>query len=202
MFTRMIRLAGAAAGLMASTLSAQATPPGGPAPGPGAMRPRMPMPKMAMGDGPAAHLIAMRQQFNLTDDQVKKLEAMKAAQQSALEPPRSAMLRAEADLMDAQKGDGDLAAARKAMEKMSQLHIDHMLAMMKAHQDVRAVLTADQKAKFDAMRAEHMRGMRGHGGMRGMGPMEGMGPMKHEMPMDGMGPMKHEMPMGGAPQKP
>ncbi len=205
MFTRLMRVTGLAAGLMATTLHAQATPPAGGPPGPqgpGAMRPRMPMPKMAMGGGPAAHVLAMRQQFNLTDDQVKKLEAMKTAQQTALEPPRAAMLRAQADLMDATKGDGDLAAARKAMEKMAQVHIDHAMAMLKAHQDVRAILTTDQKAKFDAMRREHMRGMGGMMGHGRMGGMGGMGPMDHEMPMDGMGPMKHPMPMDGPPQKP
>jgi Spy/CpxP family protein refolding chaperone len=162
---------------------------GGPAGGPG-----------GFGGGPIGRLIAAKQQLGLTDDQVKKLEALRTTQQAQLAPNASQMLRLRADLLDAEKGDGDLAAARKALEKINAARTDRAVAMLKARQDVRAILTADQKAKVDAWMAEHRGGhgrmgpghggramQWGQGGMRGgrgmmMGPGgQGMGP--------GMGPM-------------
>lgn len=148
--------------------------PGGPG-GPGApMLPRGP------GGSPAAMLARLKQPLNLTDDQVKRLEALASQQRTALEPNVGAMLRARADLADARKGEGDIAATKKALEKLAALRIDQQVAHLKAAQEARAILTADQREKLGGMRAAMRGGMmrRMRGGPGGpMGMRRGMGPM-------------------------
>jgi Spy/CpxP family protein refolding chaperone len=154
--------------------------PGGPG-GPGMMMGRR-------GGSPAAMLAHMKTPLNLTDDQVKRLEALAVSQKAALEPNAGAMLRAQADLADARKGEGDLVATRKALEKLAALRVDGAMAHFKAMQEARAVLTAEQKEKLPAMRGAMMgRGGPGGPGMRG--GMHGgmMGPDGHGM-MRGRGP--------------
>ena len=128
---------------------------------------------MMMGGGgsPAAMLAHMKTMLNLTDDQVKRLDALAVTQKAALQPNAGAMLRAEADLADAGKGEGDLVATRKALEKLAALRVDGAVAHLKAMQDARAILTAEQKEKLPAMRGGMMgrggHGMHGGPGMRG-----------------------------------
>jgi len=114
------------------------------------------------GGGEASRLLRARRQLDLTDEQVKKLEALAAAATPI--DNRSDMLRAQADMMDATKGDGNLAAARAALDKMSRLRNDEAIARLKSRQDMRAMLTPTQKAKFDKMRGR----MRERMGARGM----------------------------------
>jgi len=134
--------------------------------------------------GPAASLLRLREQLELTDDQVKRLEALQAV--APPEPKASEMMRAQADLMDATKGDVDLTKARAAFERMSRLRVDEQVAELKVRQDARSVLTAAQKTKFDNFSAnmrEGQRGamrtmqMRGPAGMRGR-DMRGPGDMR------------------------
>ena len=127
---------------------------------------RMPMP----GALPAARVLQMRGALALSDDQIKRLETLAASQRTTLEPNRGAMLRARADMADAMKGEGNLDAARAALDKMSRLHNDEVIAHLKAMQETRAVLTAEQR---DTMRAMMPMGMGMHhpdaGGPNGMG---------------------------------
>jgi Spy/CpxP family protein refolding chaperone len=174
-----------------------------------------------MGGGPVGMLLAMKTQLELTDDQVKKLEAMR----NAPKPKRNEadMLRARADMIEAQQGDGDLVKARAALDKMSKLRNDTQIARLKERQDLRAVLTSAQKTKLDNMRGAMrgrmrqrigmrmreggdqsmgggMRMRQGPGGMGpgGMGP-GGMGP--GGMGPGGMGPgMRGNMAPGGMRQ--
>ena len=127
------------------------------------------------GRGAAGMLIAMKAQLELTDDQVRKLEALR----DGPHPSRneSELLRARADMMDAMQGDGDLTKARAAMDKMSRLHNDDQIARLKERQDVRNVLTAAQKTTFDNMRG--MMRHRMHSGMKSG--------MKRRMKMEGQG---------------
>lgn len=129
--------------------------------------------RMPMRRGlPAARVLQMRGALALSDDQIKRLETLAASQRTTLEPNRGAMLRARADMADAMKGEGNLEAARAALDKMSRLHNDEVIAHLKAMQDTRAVLTAEQR---DTMRAMMPMGMRmgmhhpGAGGPNGMG---------------------------------
>jgi Spy/CpxP family protein refolding chaperone len=168
---------------LAVTTSADAQRPGRPrdgAPGPqaGAMSrdPVGPQGRRRGPDGPrgnaAAMLLRLRERLALTDDQVKRLEAQAAA--GAPKANASDMLRARADLMDAMQGDGNLGGARTALDRMSRLRTDRMIAGLKQRQEARAVLTADQKRTLDNMRqGARERGGRGARGLRGRRGVEG-----------------------------
>ncbi len=153
------------------------------------------------GGHPAAMLLRARTQLELSDEQVKRLEALVAA--PATKSNASDMMRAQADLLDATQGDGNLAGARAALDKLSRLRNDQMLARIKTQQDVRAVLTPVQRTKVDNVRqqlrnragANRQRGMR-QGGMRQGGMRQGRGQMG-----PGMMPGNPQGPQGG-PQGP
>lgn len=173
--------AAAVVGLTVAT-SADAQRPGRPrdgAPGPqaGAMSRDPVGPQGRRGpDGPrgnaAAMLLRLKERLALTDDQVKRLEAQAAA--GAPKANASDMLRARADLMDAMQGDGNLGGARTALERMSRLRTDRMIAGLKQRQEARAVLTDDQKRTLDNMRqGARERGGRGARGLRGRRGVEG-----------------------------
>ena len=125
------------------------------------------------GGGPVGSLLRMRQRLALTDDQVKKLESLQSAPMPQMNP--ADMKRAQADLMDATRGDVNLEKARAAFDKMSRLRTDEQLAHLKVRQDIRNVLTPTQRAKVDGF-PQTMRRRRAamHGQMRSQ--MHGMGP--------------------------
>ena len=106
-------------------------------------------------------MIRMRQQLDLTDDQVKRLEAMRGASAPAMNP--ADRLRAQADIMDATRGDINMEKARAAFDRMAKTRTDQQLGRLKIQQDARNVLTPAQKAKVDAMRGQ-MRGGKGKAG--------------------------------------
>jgi Spy/CpxP family protein refolding chaperone len=153
--------------------------PGAPAAAPLAQRPRV------TGWGPAALFLRQRDRLQLTDEQVRRLEALANAPR-----PRgtaSDLLRARADLMDAMQGDGNLTAAKAAMDRMASVRTARALDGMKRLQEARAVLTPAQRAQVEqarrGLRGERMqrgRGGRGpgmgRGGMGGPGMGRGMGP--------------------------
>ena len=122
---------------------------------------------------PAAAFLRARTQLELTDDQMKRLGELAAS--SALKSNRTDMMRAQADLLDATHGDGNYAGARAALDKLSRLRNDQMLARIKSQQDVRPVLTPVQKTKVDNRRRQ-MRNRLGasrQGGMRQGGMRQG-----------------------------
>lgn len=186
---RSLALSGALIGSIALPLAAQRGGPPliqGQGPGMPAMGPEG-APRMTPR-GPAGALLAARAQLGLTDDQVKRLETLATQQGAALAPAPGDMMRARADLLDAMKGEGDAAALKRAMDKAHQLRTERALAMLKARQDARAILTADQRVKADAMRP--MRGGMGRGRMMRGGRMRGgMGPQaRPDRPFDGNQP--------------
>ena len=123
-------------------------------------------------------LLRARQQLELTDEQVKRLDALASA--PAPKSNASDRMRAQADLLDATHGDGNMAGARAALDKLSRMRNDQLLARIKTQQDVRAVLTPVQRAKIDNRRqqlrnragANRPRGMR-QDGMRQGGKRQG-----------------------------
>ena len=153
---------------------------------------------------PAAMLLRARQQLELTDEQVKRLEALASA--PAPKSNASDRMRAQADLLDATHGDGNMAGARAALDKLSRLRNDQLLARIKAQQDVRAVLTPVQRAKIDNRRqqlrnragANRQGGMR-QDGMRQGGMRQGRGQMGPGM-MPGMMPGNPQGPQGQMPR--
>jgi Spy/CpxP family protein refolding chaperone len=141
----------------------------------------------------AAVLLRRRELLQLTDDQVKRLEALAAA--GTPKDNASDMLRARADLMDALQGDGNLASARTALDRMSRLRNDRMIAGLKQWQEARAVLTAEQKRTLDNLRQgarqRFLRGGRRALGRRGLDGAPGLrrGPgLPPQGPMGPQGP--------------
>lgn len=190
-----------------------------------APQPRSPIAGGARGraGNPASQFLRMRQQLELTDDQVKRLETLASAAPTRVS--EADLMRARADLMDAQKGDGNLAGMRAALDKMAKLRNDEVIARMKSGQDARAVLTAAQKTKIDNFRgavrdrAVANRGFRerrgnamrgrgpgfGQGGARGFAPGRAPAGMRQRGGMmgPGMGPgMRPGMGQGFGPQGP
>lgn len=151
------------------TRAAQGAPMG-PDSQPGARRAGPRGPRSGPGGSPVDNLLRMRTQLELTDEQVTKLEALRTAPRPTLN--QADMLRAQADLMDATKGDVNTEKARAAFDKMARLRTDMQVAQLKSRQDVRNVLTPAQRSKMDAF-TTNMRGRRGDamrgGGNRGRG---------------------------------
>lgn len=202
--TRMAALAGLFLATALPAVAQQGGQPRQPAPAganDGAMMVNMHGPGAPMrGGSPAAMLVRMKGPLNLTDDQVKRLETMATAQRTALEPNAGAMLRARADLADARKGEGDLAATRKALEKLAAIRVDRAMAHLKAMQETRTVLTAEQREKMAGMRGMMRGQMMRHGGMGGMmhggHGQHGMGMMGPGGGMGGPGGMRGRAPGG------
>jgi len=141
------------------------TQPGGPMAGrgPGADGARFGGQRGPRGN-PAAMLLRLRSELQLTDEQVKKLEAL----QDAPAPASNAadLMRTRADLLEATQGDANLAKARAALDRMSALRNERMIAGLKQRQEVRAVLTSAQKTRLDNLRRQ-LRGRAGARGQRG-----------------------------------
>jgi Spy/CpxP family protein refolding chaperone len=96
---------------------------------------------------PASALLRMREQLQLSDAQVQRLEAMQKSPVARVS--ESALMRARADLLDATRGDGNPEAARAALERISRLHTDQQVARIRARKESRDVLTTEQKSKLD-----------------------------------------------------
>ena len=192
--TRSLSLALTACTLVPSLLLAQTPPVQPPAQRP-AQR-QLPRPQLApnapevrgggpgarRGEGrlhPAAMLLRARTQLALTAEQVTRLEAMQNAPRPRVN--RAELMRARASLLDATQGDGNLTEARAALDKLSRVRHEPLLATMKMRQEARAVLTPAQQRMVDNMkqrlsndmRAARRRGM-GKGGMRPGGMRQGV----------------------------
>jgi len=168
---------------------------GGDAPGPeGAAGPRR---EQAGGRGhPARMVLRLRQQLQLTDEQVQKLQALQDAPAPRMN--EADMLRARADLLEATQGDGNAARARAALDRLSALRNERLIAGLRQRQEARAVLTSAQKTRLDNLRSDLRRrgvargmgrgdrALRGRGMGRGMGPATGRGMRSGMRP--GMGP--------------
>ena len=156
--------------------------------GPDARGPGARSPGARRGEGrlhPAAMVLRARTQLGLTAEQVTRLEAMQNTPRPRVN--RAELMRARASLLDATQGDGNLTEARAALDKLSRVRHEPLLAMMKMRQEVRAVLTPAQQRMVDnvtqqrrnEMRVARRRGM-GTGGMRPGGMRPG------GMPLGGM----------------
>lgn len=164
---------------LSSTVAVAQTRPATPRPnraGPPARAPQDSQPGMrragpmgpGMRGGPAADLLRMREQLELTDEQVTRLEALRAAPRPSMN--QADMLRAQADLMDATNGDINTDKARAAFDRMAKMRTDVQISQLRARQDARNVLTPSQRTKLDAFGAN--RRARG-GAMRARGQMRG-----------------------------
>lgn len=117
---------------------------------------------------PAAQLLRLREQLALTDAQVQRLESL---QKTPLPQVRqSDIMRAQADLLDATRGDGNPEAARAALERMNKLRVDQQVAVIRARKDARDVLTAEQKAQLTQVEQRFVNNRREMVRNRGMRP--------------------------------
>ena len=155
--TRRLALLTACAALTALPLLAQDTPP----PPPPAAQTQGPPPGGPGGGGrggmnPERRLAMMKDQLGLSDDQSKKIKAILDEGQGKMEGVRA----------DTTLSQDDMRA------KM-------MTLMQDQNSKIRAVLTADQQTKFDAMQ---QRGRRGGGGPGGPGGQGGPPPQPPSTP--------------------
>ena len=131
---------------------------------------------------PASTMLRMREELNLSEDRVRRLQQTRAANRT---PNEAEMLRARADLMDAMRGDGNLDGARAAMERMNRLRTDQALAGLKARQDARNVLTAEQRSRPDnasaSARRDGLDNRRGNARDNALGKSRGMAMRNREM---------------------
>ena len=137
-------------------------PPRAPAGGPGGQR-------MGMGRmNPAGRVIAMRDQLNLTDEQVTKLEALKPADPNAVQHAQQELIKLQTELnaavvaADTAKIKGLCAKLGDATEKTS-------LLQAKMYTQIKQILTADQFKQLQQMTSGPM----GMGGGMGGGRMGG-----------------------------
>jgi Spy/CpxP family protein refolding chaperone len=145
---------------------------------------------IATGRGDAASVLRLRQQLNLTDEQVQRLQALDAAPRT--QPNDAERLRAQADLLDATRGDVNIERARAAYDRMAKVRTDAQIAQLRRRQEVRNVLTPEQRTRFDAVasrtRDRAMTAQRFGRGERGRMPMGALrgaprGPMGRGAPL-------------------
>jgi hypothetical protein len=96
---------------------------------------------------PASVAIQLRNELELDDVQMAKLRELGKVQTAALTRTTAAFLRAEADVLDAARGE-DPIVRRTALEKRAKVAIDAEIARLKWDKDVRAVLNQKQIASF------------------------------------------------------
>jgi len=132
------------------------------------------MPGTRAGGSAAEMLLRQRTRLELTAEQVTRLEALAQTQRSARSSVSPGQpLRLRADLMDAMAGDGNLQAARTALDKLSAAQNERIIAGLRARQEARAVLTPEQRAQVEAARGPGNRFAMNRAGRGGPGSMQG-----------------------------
>jgi Spy/CpxP family protein refolding chaperone len=93
--------------------------------------------------------------LELSDDQRAKIEVRMTAARTELGPKLDAMRQARRALREATEVPViDEGAIRAAAAELSGIEADLAIAHAKMRQEIRALLTPDQQAKLDAMKAE------------------------------------------------
>lgn len=95
-----------------------------------------------------ALLICHRKMLKLSDDQVRRLEAVMAGEQKAVAKTSGDRLRAAADLVDAINNNINLDQARAAMNRLGQLRTEAVIAHLWAWKESQKILTSEQKEKI------------------------------------------------------
>ncbi|MBC8086505.1 MAG: hypothetical protein H7Z40_04515 [Phycisphaerae bacterium] len=134
--------------------------------------------RLAAAATPAGLILQMRERLGLTDDQVNRLETLKAGY---VEPSQTELVKLREELAAVSAGEVNLQAARSAMNKLNDATTNATLARLDERNKARAVLNADQQVQFDAMQARRpmlqpgmdMMGAGGRGVARGGEPKPG-----------------------------
>ena len=114
---------------------------------------------------------------NLTDEQKAKLEKLHAGQQKLMAAAKADMEKLHAEMQGLMKDPVDLKKAEAKIDEAARMRADMMKKSLAHRLEVRALLTAEQKAKLGEMGCG-MGGamMGGHGGcMMGGRPTAGKG---------------------------
>lgn len=142
---------------------------------------------MAMMEGPRMAL-RERERLGLSEDQVRELEAVQDRMRQAHRQPMERMRAMHRELAAAMNDELDEAEARAALQRMAEVRTEMGLAMLRARQETRAILTEQQRERLSEVGREHMGQMQRMRGMmreeRGMGRgMMGPGMMMMLCPM-------------------
>ncbi len=115
---------------------------------------------------------------DLTDEQVAKIKTLRVEMMKKTNPLQAQIKEKQAHLNTLSiAASPDMKAINKTVEEIGDLRTQIMKIRMQFRQDVRALLTADQRVIFDSKAGKMMgHGMKGHHGQGG--PGKGM-PCKH-----------------------
>jgi Spy/CpxP family protein refolding chaperone len=166
-------------------------PAGGPG-GPGGQR--MGMGRMMMN--PARMVVAMRDQLNLTDEQVTKLEALKPADPNAAQQAQQKLNEIQRELNVAVMAD-DTAKIKGLCAKLGDATEKTSLLQAKTYTQINQILTANQFKQLQQMMSGPM-GM-GGGGMGGGRMGGGQGGQRPGGPPGGPPPGQGGPPPGHPP---
>ena len=108
--------------------------------------------RRAEGNSPAAQILSQRERLGLTDDQVARLESLKASF-ATRELATADMAKLREEFSSASRGEANITAARAALGKINAAQDEVVIARLEAHNLARAVLNADQQVTFDAAEA-------------------------------------------------
>lgn len=138
--------------------------------------------------GPAA-VLKHGDALELTEAQMRQLETLREAMAGNREPGMERMMESHRQLAGAtEQGQFDEASARAALERMSSLHTEMALGMLRTRARVHEILTPEQRTELDELSGGMMQG-----GMMGMMRMmmngDSMGGMMHGEGMEGMNGM-------------
>ena len=117
----------------------------------------------------AQALTRLKDQLGLTDEQVSRLEKLRADHQTAAQKARAEMIKAEAELRSLKVSpDRDMRAMEAAIKKIGDLRTAQQIANLRNREACLQVLTPEQREKLKTLQGTG-RGMMGLGLGQGMG---------------------------------
>lgn len=115
----------------------------------------------AMAESPAA-VLKQGNELGLSPEQVARIEALEARTAAAHKTAMQEMPALHKQIKAASSEDRfDEVAARRAFDRMGDLHTEMGVAMMRTGQELRGVLTSEQRKKLTDLRPGGMHGMMG-----------------------------------------
>lgn len=117
----------------------------------------------------------MIEMLDLSDEQAEQLKALRIAHMEQMLPIKNQMQEYRAQLQTLRTAkNADMKAINNLIDDMAALRAKQMKSREAHHQEVRALLTDEQRVQFDTFKAKRKGMGRGHGkGMRGNGPRMG-----------------------------
>jgi Spy/CpxP family protein refolding chaperone len=119
---------------------------------------------MMGGMNPARMVVMMRDQLNLTDEQVTKLEALKPADPNAVQKAQTELMDTQRALRTAVMAD-DTAKIKELCKKIGEATEKTALFQAQEYKQIKQILTADQYKELQQMASRPMGG--GMGGRMG-----------------------------------